>query len=149
MAPEGVRAPEDDAMEFERSQGDGRAWETRTAGRLVLHVRPASLAARDVDQLAARYVEALAAVSEALDVDADALPTVAVYLDDLSADEPAISSTVADEGVSVEPSTKRELTIWTAYGNESPAIEAEVEIARALLAHSYGIGQAGVGTILG
>jgi ABC-type multidrug transport system fused ATPase/permease subunit len=129
-------------MEFERSQGDGRAWETRTAGRLVLHVRPGSLAARDVDQFAARYVEALAAVSEALDVDADALPTVAVYLDDLSADEPAISSTVADEGVSVEPSTKRELTIWTAYGNESPAIEAEVDIARALLAHSYGIGQA-------
>ena len=73
---------------------------------------------------------------------ADALPTVAVYLADLPADEPATSPSVADEVVAVEPPAPDELTIWTAYGNESPAIEAEVEIARALLAYGYGIGRA-------
>jgi hypothetical protein len=66
------------------------AWQSHQAGRLVLHVRPSSLAARDVDELATRYADALTAVSGAVDVDAEALPTLVVYLDDLPADDPRV-----------------------------------------------------------
>src|SRR5690606_10246658 len=113
-------------------------WQTREAGRLVLYVRPYSPAARDVDELAARYAEALSAVSDALEVDADALPTIAVYLADLPTDDPRVTADPRDESVPRAPAAHAELTIWTAYGDEAPEVGAEVELARALVAYSHG-----------
>ena len=109
----------------------------------MLHVRPYSSAARDVDELASRYAEALRAVSDILDVDADALPTIEIYLSDLPSAEPAVSPTIQDEAIPADREGRREITIWTAYGNESPSIVAEAELARALLAYGYGVGQPG------
>jgi hypothetical protein len=110
----------------------------------VLHVRPYSPAARDVDELASRYAEALAAVSDALEVDAEALPTIAVYLADLPADDLPVSTDPQHGGVPVESAAQHELTIWSAYGSEAPTVAAEVEVARALLAYGYGIGDPSV-----
>ena len=107
----------------------------------MLHVRPYSPAARDVDELASRYAEALRSVSSALDVDADALPTIDIYLADLPSAEPSVSPTVQDEAILGDTTQSHEITIWTAYGNESPAIAAEAEVARALLAYGFGVGQ--------
>ena len=107
----------------------------------MLHVRPYSPAARDVDELADRYAEALQSVSSALDVDSDALPTIDIYLADLPSAEPSVSPTVQGEAILNDRSRPGEITIWTAYGNEAPAIAAEAEVARALLTYGFGVGQ--------
>lgn len=104
-----------------RAHADGAAWRSHEAGRLVLHVRPYSPAARDVDEFANRYAEALRSVSNALDIDADALPAIAVNLSDLPSAEPSVSPSVQHEAILGDRSRPGEITIWTAYGNESPS----------------------------
>lgn len=120
--------------------GGAAAWQTHQRGCLVLHVRPHSPAAHDVDELAARYTEALATVADALEVDADALPSIAVYLADLPSDDPRVATDVGDATVAPEPTSPHVLTVWTAYGAEAGEPVAEAELAHALL--SYGLGPA-------
>jgi ABC-type multidrug transport system fused ATPase/permease subunit len=104
----------------------------------VLYVRARSAAARDADELTSRYAEALGTVSAVLGIDADALPTIIVYLSDLPFDELPASDRAKVGRTPVEAAPRSQLTIRTTYGDESPSTEAEVELARALLEFSYG-----------
>ena len=155
------------APEFRSRRADASGWLRHSAGQLAIYVRPNSAAARDADELSSGYQDALAAVSEVLEIDPATLPHIDVYLADQPATDAGTSgsaqhadrqpdplmvrhagsgrtSNVAESlSPTREPPVPETIAIRTSYGAESPSSVPEVELTHALLAHSYGRAEPG------
>jgi ABC-type multidrug transport system fused ATPase/permease subunit len=104
----------------------------------VLYVEPDSPAARDADEIARRYVDALAIVAEALGLEEDALPTIHLYITSRPGDAPRPPTTSECTEAAHAPGLRCEVAIWSAYREELPATQPEIDLTRALLDYQYG-----------
>jgi ABC-type multidrug transport system fused ATPase/permease subunit len=107
-------------------------WQQRQAGKLQLKF-PAELATRpDLDDILARCTRTVDFVREALRVEADSLPRIAIFVAE------------AEGGRESPPDSPREgaphsdLTIWTTTHPEATRPNVEAELTRALLRHYLG-----------
>ena len=118
-----------------RSTADERCaldegWLTRRAGPVALRFRPHSYAARDADDLADRYADAVREVVRALDVEALGLPAITVYV----TDAPQPVGPTPDDGD--RPSST--LVIRAVHAPEAPCPAPELDLIPALLSHYLG-----------
>lgn len=105
-------------------------WLTRQVGALALRFQPHSFAARDADELADRYADALQHVVHVLELDAAWLPPITVFLTDVP-----LSADVTTEDGSRPASG---LVIRAVHSPEEPCPAPELDLAPALLSHRLG-----------